>query len=287
MNEPGRRRGLGRGLEALLGDATVTQPAVTPDGDGATSAAVDEIWRSPFQPRRHLDDDGIEELAASIRSQGLLQPIVVRPRAAGGYELIAGERRWRAAHRAGLDRVPVVVRDVDDRGALAMALIENVQREDLNPIEEAHGLERLRREFALTQEQVAEAVGKSRPAVANLLRLLNLPEAVRELLAAGELEMGHARALLALPAEDQEPMARVVAKGQLSVRQTEALVRRAGKKPEPGPTAVDPDIRRLEISLSERLGAGVSIQHTKKGGGKVVVSYASLDELDGILSRLR
>ena len=288
MNEPGRRRGLGRGLEALLGDATVTQPAVAPDGEGAASAAVDEIWRSPFQPRRRMDEDGIEDLAASIRSQGLLQPIVVRPRAAGGYELIAGERRWRAAQRAGLERVPVVVRDVDDRGALAMALIENVQREDLNPIEEAHGLERLRREFALTQEQVAEAVGKSRPAVANLLRLLNLPEAVRELLVAGDLEMGHARALLALPAEDQEPMARVVAKGQLSVRQTEALVRRAGKKPEPGPTtSVDPDIRRLEISLSERLGAGVSIQHTKKGGGKVVVSYASLDELDGILSRLR
>ena len=286
MSEAVRRRGLGRGLEALLGDAPVTQHTTVPDGDGASTAAVDEIWRSPFQPRRWIDDEGIEDLAASIRSQGLLQPVVVRPRAAGGFELIAGERRWRAAQRAGLERVPVVVRDVDDRGALAMALIENVQREDLNPIEEAQGLERLRQEFELTQEQVAEAVGKSRPAVANLLRLLNLPEAVRELLAQGDLEMGHARALLALPAEDQEPMARVVVKGQLSVRQTEALVRRAAKKPEPRPTAVDPDIRRLEIRLSERLGAGVSINHTRKGGGKVVISYASLDDLDGILSRL-
>lgn len=286
MSEAVRRRGLGRGLEALLGDAPVTQHTTAPDGDGASTAAVDEIWRSPFQPRRWIDDDGIEELAASIRSQGLLQPVVVRPRAAGGFELIAGERRWRAAQRAGLERVPVVVRDVDDRGALAMALIENVQREDLNPIEEAQGLERLRQEFELTQEQVAEAVGKSRPAVANLLRLLNLPEAVRELLAQGDLETGHARALLALPVEDQEPMARVVVKGQLSVRQTEALVRRAAKKPEPRPTAVDPDIRRLEIRLSEKLGAGVSINHTRKGGGKVVISYASLDDLDGILSRL-
>ena len=286
MSEAVRRRGLGRGLEALLGDAPVTQHTTAPDGDGVSTAAVDEIWRSPFQPRRWIDEEGIEDLAASIRSQGLLQPVVVRPRAAGGFELIAGERRWRAAQRAGLERVPVVVRDVDDRGALAMALIENVQREDLNPIEEARGLERLRQEFELTQEQVAEAVGKSRPAVANLLRLLNLPEAVRELLAQGDLEMGHARALLALPAEDQEPMARVVVKGQLSVRQTEALVRRAGSKPERKPASVDPDIRRLEIRLSERLGAGVSINHTRKGGGKVVIAYASLDELDGILSRL-
>ena len=286
MSEAVRRRGLGRGLEALLGDAPVTHQTAAPDGDGASTAGIDEIWRSPFQPRRRIDDEGIEDLAASIRSQGLLQPVVVRHRAAGGFELIAGERRWRAAQRAGLERVPVVVRDVDDRGALAMALIENVQREDLNPIEEAQGLERLRQEFELTQEQVAEAVGKSRPAVANLLRLLILPEAVCELLAQGDLEMGHARALLALPVEDQEPMARVVVKGQLSVRQTEALVRRAAKKPEPRPTAVDPDIRRLEIRLSERLGAGVSINHTRKGGGKVVIAYASLDELDGILSRL-
>ena len=180
----------------------------------------------------------------------------------------------------------MVIRDVDDRQALAMALIENVQREDLNPIEEARGLERLRQEFELTQEQVAEAVGKSRPAVANLLRLLNLPEAVCDMLAQGDLEMGHARALLALPAEDREPMARVVVKGQLSVRQTEALVRRAGSKPERKPATVDPDIRRLEIRLSEKLGAGVSINHTAKGGGKLVISYASLGELDGILSRL-
>ena len=286
MNQPGRRRGLGRGLEALLGEAPATELPEAPRADDPASVALDEIYRSPFQPRRRVDDEGLEELAASIRSQGLLQPVVVRPRATGGFELIAGERRWRAAQRAGLESVPVVIRDVDDRQALAMALIENVQREDLNPIEEARGLERLRQEFELTQDQVAQAVGKSRPAVANLLRLLNLPEAVCEMLAQGDLEMGHARALLALAAEDQEPMARVVVKGQLSVRQTEALVRRAGSKPERKPATVDPDIRRLEIRLSEKLGAGVSINHTAKGGGKVVIAYASLDELDGILSRV-
>ena len=287
MSEPVRKRGLGRGLEALLGDGPPPEAPTATEAKARESVGVDEIHRSPLQPRRLFADEGIDELAASIRSQGLLQPVVVRPRAAGGFELIAGERRWRAAQRAGLDQVPVVVRNVDDREALALALIENVQREDLNPIEEAQGLERLRQEFALTQEQVAEAVGKSRPAVANLLRLLNLPEPVREMLAAGDLEMGHARALLALPSEDQEPMARVVVKGQLSVRQTEALVRRAGKKPEPKPATVDPDIRRLEIQLSERLGAGVSINHMAKGGGKVVIAYASLDELDGLLHRLR
>ncbi len=286
MNETGRRRGLGRGLEALLGEAPATELPAAPQADDPASVALDEIYRSPFQPRRRVDDEGLEELAASIRSQGLLQPVVVRPRAAGGFELIAGERRWRAAQRAGLQSVPVVIRDVDDRQALAMALIENVQREDLNPIEEARGLERLRQEFDLTQEQVAQAVGKSRPAVANLLRLLNLPGAVCDMLAQGDLEMGHARALLALPAEDREPMARVVVKGQLSVRQTEALVRRAASKPERGTATVDPDIRRLEIRLSEKLGAGVSINHTAKGGGKLVISYASLGELDGILSRI-
>ena len=286
MNETGRRRGLGRGLEALLGEAPATELPAAPQADDPASVALDEIYRSPFQPRRRVDDEGLEELAASIRAQGLLQPVVVRPRAAGGFELIAGERRWRAAQRAGLQSVPVVIRDVDDRQALAMALIENVQREDLNPIEEARGLERLRQEFDLTQEQVAQAVGKSRPAVANLLRLLNLPGAVCDMLAQGDLEMGHARALLALPAEDREPMARVVVKGQLSVRQTEALVRRAGSKPERGTATVAPDIRRLEIRLSEKLGAGVSINHTAKGGGKLVISYASLGELDGILSRI-
>ena len=288
MNESGRRRGLGRGLDALLGDrpASDADAGAGTDGTQVTMAAVDEIYRSALQPRRVVADEGIEELAASIRSQGLLQPCVVRPRLAGGFELIAGERRWRAAQLAGLERIPVVVRDVDDRGALAMALIENVQREDLNPIEEARGLQRLREEFELTQEEVAEAVGKSRPAVANLLRLLNLPDAVCEMLAAGELEMGHARALLGLPPEDQEPMARVVVQGRLSVRQTEALVRRAGRTRNPSPATVDPDIRRLEIRLSERLGAGVSISQSAKGAGKVVIAYASLDELDGILSRL-
>jgi ParB family chromosome partitioning protein len=220
-----------------------------------------------------------------------MQPIVVRPRPQGGFELIAGERRWRAARLAGLARIPAVVREVSDEQASAMALIENSQREDLNPLEEAAALNRLKDEFGLTQQQVADAVGKSRVAVANLLRLLNLASPVREMLETGEIEMGHARALLALPAMDQERLARVVALKHLSVRQTEALVRQRQEAPArtrpAAPAARDPDTMRLEQELSDRIGAPVSIQHGRSGGGQLVIDYSSLDELDGILKHLR
>jgi ParB family chromosome partitioning protein len=219
-----------------------------------------------------------------------MQPVVLRPRAQGGYELIAGERRWRAAQIAGLARIPAVVRDVTDEQASAMALIENIQREDLNPLEEAHALERLKDEFGLTQQQVADAVGKSRVAVTNLLRLLNLTAPVRDMLLAGEIEMGHARALLPLSPLDQERLARVVATKQLSVRATEALVR-SRQQPVPARPAArqkDADTARLERELSDKVGAPVSIDSNASGrGGRLVISYTSLDELDGILAHLK
>lgn len=238
-----------------------------------------------------MNDAALEELAASIKAQGVMQPIVVRPRPAGGYEIIAGERRWRACRLAGLDRIPVVVKDVADDRAVAMALIENIQREDLNPLEEASALLRLQEEFELTQQQVADAVGKSRVAVTNLLRLLNLMPAVRDLLQRGELEMGHARALLSLPGFEQEHAARqVIAKG-LSVRQTEALVRdmldpRPASKRNNVARPTDPDVQRLETELSDRIGAPVAIRQRGKGG-ELVIRYTSIDELDGILGHLK
>ena len=278
------RGGLGKGLDTLL------PPIVDVDGEAAAPASlpVDALHRGRHQPRMNIDDAGIEELAQSIRAQGVIEPVVVRPRLAGGYEIIAGERRWRAAQRAGLATVPAVVREADDRQALALALIENIQREDLNPLEEAQALKGLLKEYALTHEQLAEAVGKSRTAVSNLLRLLNLAAAVRDFLAAGDLEMGHARALLPLPAEQQASVAeRVVGRG-LSVRQTEALVRRllAGDD-DPGADApADADTRALERNLSERLGARTSIVSGKGGKGRIVIRYGSLDELEGVLSRI-
>ncbi len=302
------RRRLSRGLSALL-DAPDGSPAhgadapaaaasgpeegasSTPTGEaaeGVLSIDVDQVFRSPHQPRLAIDEAGIEELAASIRTQGLMQPVVVRPRSLGGYELIAGERRWRAAQRAGLSQVAALVRDVDDRQAMAMALIENMQREDLNPLEEAQGLQRLLDEFALTQQELADAVGKSRPAVANLVRLLNLSDGARELLQSGELEMGHARALLPLPPPQQDALAREVVARGLSVRQTEQLARRAAAGPrQASAPVVDADTQRLARELSERLGAQVAISHTAKGKGKVVIAYASLGELDALLERLR
>jgi ParB family chromosome partitioning protein len=238
----------------------------------------------------------LEELADSIRTQGVLSPISVRPVASGGgaqrYEIIAGERRWRAAQLAGLDDIPVIVRNVDDEGAAAIALIENLQREDLNPLEEAEGLQRLIEEFALTHQEAATAVGKSRAAVTNLLRLLDLAPQVLQLLASGDLDMGHARALLGLSGNRSQVEAaqQVVAKG-LSVRETEALVKRlqAGKSGQRSTDKpkVDPDIRRLETELGDKLGAKVAIQHTAKGKGKLVISYTSVDELDGILGRIK
>ena len=280
-----RRSGLGKGLDALLPEAEADAPAA-PGIATSAELPVDLLYRNPNQPRTHIRDEGIDELAQSIRAQGVIEPVVVRPRAAGGYEIIAGERRWRAAQRAGLGSVPAIVRDVDDRQALAMALIENIQREDLNPLEEARALKGLLVEYDLTHEELADAVGKSRTAVSNLLRLLNLAPGVRDLLDKGELEMGHARALLPLPMGDQETVGRrVVARG-LSVRQAETLVKQLlhGQplaKPEP-----DPDTRRLERNLSERLGAPTTIANDKRGRGRIVIRYGSPDELEGVLARL-
>lgn len=285
---PPKKSGLGRGLDALLPD-DVTALARRP-GDPApapTELPVDRLYRGRYQPRRTIHAEGIEELAQSIRAQGVIEPVIVRPRPAGGYEIIAGERRWRAAQRAGLDAVPAIVRDVDDRQAVAMALIENVQREDLGPLEEAAALKRLLDEHELTHEALAAAVGKSRAAVTNSLRLLRLAPGVRERLDAGALEMGHARALLPLPEADQETAARRVVVGALSVRQTEALVKRMlRQEPVPPMRSPDANTKRLERNLSTRIGAPVSIVNQKGGRGRIVIRYGSLDELDGILERM-
>jgi len=287
-----KKRGLGRGLDALLGGASVKvlqeQAAAAPVSE-LQSLPLDIIQRGKYQPRRHMDPVALEELANSIRAQGLMQPIVVRAIGEGRYEIIAGERRWRASQQAGLDHIPALVRDVPDQVAIALALIENIQRQNLNPLEEAMALQRLQDEFELTQAQVAEAVGKSRSGVTNLLRLLALAEEAKELLAKGELEMGHARALLGLPKARQAEGARhVVARG-LTVRQTEALVRQwlSGAEPVEKAPAVDPDISRLEQRLAERLGASVQIRHGEKGKGQLVIRYTSLDELQGVLAHIR
>ena len=288
------RRRLNRGLDALLGaqeklrgQSEALSEAASQDAGRLLSVNVDEVFRGAHQPRLAVDEAGLEELAASIRAHGLMQPLVVRLRASGGYELIAGERRWRAAQRAGLDRVDAIVADVDDRAAMAMALIENMQREDLNPLDQAQGLERLRDEFGLTQQEVATAVGKSRPAVANLMRLLNLSAGARALLRSGALDAGHARALLSLPPAQQDALAQTVAARGLSARQTEALARRASRPAKAAPVAADADVQRLQRELSEQLGAPVAISHGARGKGKVVIDYASLEELDAILSRMR
>jgi ParB family chromosome partitioning protein len=284
------RKRLGRGLDALLSGDGSPQPE--PDG-AIAEIAVDEILRGRYQPRRHFPEEGLQELAASIRAQGLMQPVLVRPRAQGGYELIAGERRWRAAQIAGLARIPVVIKEVGDERASAMALIENIQREDLNPLEEAFAMQRLRDEFELTQQQVADVLGKSRVAVTNLLRLLNLAPAVREMLERGAIEMGHARALLTLDPVTQERLASEIATRQLSVRQAEALVRQQQDRAERGRTATggaarkDSDTRHLERQLSEKIGAPVAITHAESGKGQIVIRYSSLDELEGILAHIR
>ena len=288
-----KKRGLGRGLDALLGTSERQQDDEAAQVSGANLAEipVDQIHPGQYQPRRNIRDEGIAELAASIKAQGVMQPIVLRHRAIGGYEIIAGERRWRATQLAGLDRIPAVIKEVSDERAVAMALIENIQREDLNPLEEALALQRLSEEFHLTQQQAADAVGKSRVAVTNLLRLLNLAAPVREMLAEGELEMGHARALLSLSPLEQEQAARqVIAKG-LSVRQTEALVRQRMRPASLTPIAAvrrkDPDTARLEVELSERIGAPVAINFDGKSAGTVVIRYTTVEELEGILAHLR
>jgi len=277
-----RRRSLGRGLDSLLPEPVEeVDTSRTP-----TELPLEQLHRSAHQPRRTIREEALEELAQSIRAQGVIEPVIVRPRAAGGYEIVAGERRWRAAQRAGLDNIPVVVRDVDDRQAMAMALIENIQREDLNALEEASALKGLLDEYGMTHDELADAVGRSRSQVTNLMRLLGLAVGVRRLIEAGDLEMGHARALLALPTEEQVAAARHVVGHGLSVRQTEALVKRLLSGTGSKPVAKDPDTRRLEREVSEHLAAPVTISANNKGRGRLVVRYSSLEELDGILARM-
>lgn len=280
-----RNRGLGKGLDALLG---ATRPEADDEGQ-LRRLPLEWLQRGKYQPRRDMDPTALQELADSIRAQGVLQPLVVRAVAEDRYEIIAGERRWRAAQLAGLERVPAIVREISDQVALAVALIENIQRENLNPLEEAQAIGQLVEEFELTHQQAAATVGRSRASVTNLLRLLELNDDVKRRIQAGELEMGHARALAGLRGGQQSELAARIAKRGLSVRETEALVRRlledGGKPPRKQP-AEDPDIRRLQDDLSGRLGAAVTIQQGRKGRGKLVISYTSLDELDGILERI-
>jgi len=293
-----KKRGLGRGLDALLGASSAEGGAELSkeqaDVDDTAShnlreLPVDLIQRGKYQPRRDIEPESLQELADSITAQGVMQPIVVRPISDRKFEVIAGERRWRATQLAGLDVIPAVIREVSDEAAIAMALIENIQREDLNPIEEAASLLRLQQEFELTQQEVATAVGKSRSTVANLMRLMTLQDDVRTLLERGDLEMGHARALLALDGMEQSHTARTVAAKGMSVRETEVLVRKLLNRETQGEAtkAQDPNIRLLQDQLMEKLGAKVSIQHTSKGKGKLVLTYNSLDELDGILEHIR
>lgn len=292
-----KKKGLGRGLDVLLGASKSSNAnAAAPSKPGSDNAdgelrdiPVDLVQRGKYQPRIDMHTEALEDLANSIKAQGVVQPIVIRPIGSGRYEIIAGERRWRATQLAGIDKIPAIIRDVPDEAAVAMALIENIQREELNPIEEAVALQRLIEEFEMTHLQAAEAVGRSRAAVSNLLRLLTLSDEVKGMLTSGELEMGHARAILALAGTTQIDAARqVVAKG-LSVRETERLVKsltspKVNPKPKP---SEDPNIRKFQEALSERLGAKVKIAHGDKGKGKLEIQYNSLDELEGILEHIR
>jgi len=278
-----KRRGLGRGLDVLLGGAKLEN-----ETEKLRTLSIDQLRPSRFQPRKDIDPARLQELADSISAQGVVQPVVVRLMGNSRYEIIAGERRWRAAQIAGLHDLPVVVRDVTDQTALAIALIENIQREDLNPMEEAEALKRLLEEFEMTHQQVADAVGKSRATVSNLLRLNELHPDAKHLLLTGAIEMGHARAILALEFQLQAEIARKVAAAKLSVRTTELLIQRLrdGEKTRK-PGVKDPDIRRLEERIATRIGAPVLIKHGKKGAGQLVIHYDSLDQLEGVLDRLK
>lgn len=287
-----KKRGLGeKGLSALLAGSGFSSDKQSYSENEVRELPIDLLQSGKYQPRKDMDEEALQELADSIAQQGVMQPIIVRPIAEGRYEIIAGERRWRATQLAGVDRVPALIRDVPDEAAVAMALIENIQRENLNAMEEAVALQRLQEEFQLTQEEVAESVGKSRTTVTNLLRLLKLTGEVRLMLENGDLEMGHGRAMLSLSPEQQVTVARQVELKSMSVRQTEALVRKILD----GKTAVsakkkitqDPDIKRLQEDLADRLGAKVKILHGNKGKGKLEIAYNSVDELDGILAHLK
>jgi len=288
-----KKRGLGRGLDALLGDAhsvsEVTEVSEEERASDLRAIPVDRVRRGQYQPRRHFDPDALQELADSLAAQGMVQPVVVRA-VADGYELIAGERRWRAAQIAGLHEIPAVIRDLDDQAAAAVALIENIQREDLNPLEEARAIARLIDDFGLTHQQVASAVGRSRASVSNLLRLQELDEEVKQHVEHRRIEMGHARALLGLKGDRQRAIARQVVDRGLTVRATEALVRRELEgegEPKRKAPRKDPDTRRLEQELSEKLGAAVTLETGKGGRGRLQIAYNSLDELEGILGHIR
>jgi ParB family chromosome partitioning protein len=287
-------KGLGRGLEALLGgDGDFTQQPA--DAGAPSSLPVTQLQAGKYQPRTRMDEGALNELAASIKSQGIMQPVLVRPVGQQGgamrYEIIAGERRFRAAQLAGLDQIPVLVREVDDQAAAAMALIENIQREDLNPLEEAQGIHRLIDDFHFTHEQAAHAVGRSRSAVSNLLRLMNLAEPVQTMLMAGDIDMGHARALLAVDAATQINLANQVIAKRLSVRETEKLVTRTMEEAANPVTARQKeksgDIVRLEEELSDKLATPVLFKMGTKGRGQMIIDFADLDILDGVLARLR
>ena len=290
-----KKRGLGRGLDALLGMGAEQAVQEERNGDHLKLLPIDLIERGKYQPRVDMQTESLQDLADSIKAQGIVQPIVVRPiTGSNRFEIIAGERRWRAAQLAGLHEIPALVRHIDDRTAMSIGLIENIQRAQLNPLEEANALHRLLTEFEMTHQSIAEAVGRSRAAVSNLLRLRDLDDSVKAYIESGELEMGHARALAGLPSELQLKAARQIIANGLSVRNAEALVRSMrdeqsdDKSPKSGKSgAVDPDIKRLQDSLSEQLGAQVTISHKKNGRGILAINYSSLDELDGILAHIK
>jgi ParB family chromosome partitioning protein len=276
------KRGLGRGLDALLGDVSVKE-----EKHPLQTLPIEYMQRGKFQPRQDINPEKLQELADSIKAQGIIQPIVVRQLAYEKYEIVAGERRWRAAQMAGLTQVPVVIKEIDDRAAMAIALIENIQREDLNPLEEAEALRRLLDEFDMTHQHIAEAIGKSRTTVTNLLRLMDLHPDVKKLLLANQLEMGHARALLSLEGLKQVALANKVVKEGLTVRATERLVKESHIEPKTRKAKiVDIDTLRLQDDLTAKLGAKVIIDHKENGSGKLVITYSSLDELDGIIDQL-
>jgi len=295
-----RRKRLAKDLDILIGAARTEVPSVTTPAEfsegpesqsnGLRFIPLDQLQRGKYQPRREFDASSLNELAASIRTDGVMQPIVVRPVSDKRWEIIAGERRWRASQLAGIDRIPALVREVSDESAIAMALIENIQRQNLNAIEEALALKRLQQEFELSQAQVAERVGKSRPAIANLMRLLLLEADARQLVETGQLDTGHAKVLLALEGPQQVKAAKQVVNGALSVRQTESLVKSllaSQSTVDQKNSPVDPNITKLERDLAGKLGASVTIAHAKTGRGKLVINYTTLDELDGILNRIR
>ena len=280
---PPKMKGLGRGLDALLAGNREEE-----ERGELQSLQVEELQPGRYQPRTRMDPGSLDDLAASIKAQGVMQPVLVRRVARDRYEIIAGERRWRAAQLAGLESVPCLVREIPDEAALAMSLIENIQRENLNPLEEAGGIQRLIDEFGMTHQQAAEAVGRSRSAASNLLRLLNLAQQVQELLMAGDIDMGHARALLPLDAAEQIKLAHQVAAKGISVRDTERLVNKL-LNPRPARSAPEPDrdVLRLQEELADRLGATVKIRTNRKGAGEVSIRFGDLDQLDGLLSRFR